>query len=121
MVTHPDRDHISGICALLEETGDAAGEGRFTIGTLYLPDVGTAGRNDGYRELEELAAQAGVPVGYIGYGDRLQCSDVMLTCLHPEKGWNTEDSNAYSTVLHLRYGEFTALFTGDLEGAGRSA
>ena len=59
VVTHPDRDHISGICALLEETGDAAGEGRFTIGTLYLPDVGTAGRNDGYRELEELAARAG--------------------------------------------------------------
>ncbi len=118
VVTHPDRDHISGICALLEETGDAAGEGRFTIGTLYLPDVGTAGRNDGYRELEELAARAGVPVGYIGYGDRLQCGNVMLTCLHPEKGWNTEDSNAYSTVLHLRYGEFTALFTGDLEGAG---
>jgi len=42
----------------------------------------------------------------------------MLTCLHPQKGWNTGESNAYSTVLHLSYGAFTALFTGDLEGEG---
>lgn len=91
---------------------------RFTIGALYLPDVGENGRNEGYRELERLAAQASVPVRYIGYGDKLRCGDVMLTCLHPQKGWNTGESNAYSTVLHLSYGAFTALFTGDLEGEG---
>ena len=42
----------------------------------------------------------------------------MLTCLHPDKGWNTTDVNAYSTVLYLTYGDFTALFTGDVEGEG---
>lgn len=137
VVTHPDSDHISGICALLSGMGSGevsgqesmssasggqytAGESgsRFTIGALYLPDVGEAGRTEGYRELEQLAEQALVPVRYIGSGDRLQCGNVMLTCLHPEKGWNTEDGNAYSTVLHLSCGDFTALFTGDLEGAG---
>lgn len=115
VVTHPDSDHISGICAMLEETADKGG---ITVRALYLPDVGEAGRNEGYRELESLAAEAGVPVRYIGYGDRLRYGKVMLTCLHPERGWNTEDINAYSTVLHLSYGDFTALFTGDLEGAG---
>lgn len=116
VVTHPDKDHISGICALLEEM--CCEQSRFTIGALYLPNVGELGRNEGYRELENLAEQAGVTIRYIGYGDRLRCGGVMLTCLHPEKGWNTEDCNAYSTVLHLSYGDFTALFTGDLEGEG---
>ena len=29
-----------------------------------------------------------------------------------------QEVNAYSTVLHLSYGDFTALFTGDLEDEG---
>ncbi len=115
IVTHPDDDHISGIRAMLET---AAGKRDMEIGALYLPDVGSAGRNENYRELENLAAQARVPVRYIGSGDRIQCGKVMLTCIHPEKGWDTEDVNAYSTVLHLSYDGFTALFTGDLEGEG---
>ena len=115
VVTHPDSDHISGICTMLEENVKS---GDLAIGVLYLPDVGERGRNEGYHELENLAAEAGVPVRYIGCGDRLQCGKVLLTCLHPGKGWNTDEINAYSTVLHLSYGDFTALFTGDLEGAG---
>ena len=42
----------------------------------------------------------------------------MLTCIHPDKNYVNQDANAYSTVLYLRYGDFTALFTGDLEGEG---
>ena len=115
IVTHPDSDHISGICTMLEE---AAQGGGIAIKALYLPDVGEKGRNESYHNLENLAAEAGVAVRYISAGDRLQCGKVILTCLHPEKGWDTDDINAYSTVLHLSYGDFTALFTGDLEGEG---
>ena len=115
VVTHPDSDHISGICSMLEE---AVRDGGIAIDVLYLPDIGEKGQNEGYHELQSLAAEAGVQVRYIGYGDRLQYGKVMLTCLHPEKGWDTDEINAYSTVLHLTYGDFTALFTGDLEGAG---
>lgn len=115
IVTHPDSDHISGICTMLEQT---AGEEHIEIGALYLPDVGNAGRNEGYRELERLSTAADVPVYYIGSGECIWRGDIMLTCIHPEKGWNTQESNAYSTVMHLTYGGFTALFTGDLEGEG---
>lgn len=114
VATHPDGDHINGIMDMLEELGPDG----ISIGTLYLPDVGETGRNEEYRELERLAAGAGVPVGYIGAGDRLRFGKVVLTCLHPDKGWETADTNAYSAVLHLAYGDFTALFTGDLEGEG---
>lgn len=115
IVTHPDSDHISGVCSMLEEASRGGG---IAIKVLYLPDVGEKGRNEGYRRLEDLAAEAGVGVRYIGSGDCLRWRNVMITCMHPEKGWNTEDCNAYSTVLHLSYGDFTALFTGDLEGEG---
>ncbi|MDE6844940.1 MAG: DNA internalization-related competence protein ComEC/Rec2 [Lachnospiraceae bacterium] len=114
VVTHPDSDHISGICTLLEETKTSG----ISIGMIYLPDVGDAGRNEGYHKLEDLAEDAGVTVRYISAGDVLRCGEIMLTCIHPEKGWNTTDINAYSTVLYLTYRDFTALFTGDLEGEG---
>lgn len=116
-VTHPDGDHISGIRAMLEETGTDG----ILIRTLYLPDVGDMGRNEAYCELEALAAESGVPVLYIRAGDVLQNGKVMLTCLNPKRGWNTEDTNAYSTVLYLTCGKFSALFTGDLEGEGEQA
>ncbi len=114
VVTHPDSDHMNGIGALLEEAG---GNG-ITVGKLYLPDVGEAGRNEAYHELERLSAEAGVPVGYLHAGAVLRCGKVELTCLHPQEGAEEMEPNAYSTVLHLVYGEFDALFTGDLEGAG---
>ena len=114
IVTHPDSDHISGI---LEMLGQAETSG-ITVGCLYLPDVAEAGRNEEYRALESAARNAGVAVRYLGVGDTLQCGKVMLTCIHPEKGWNETEPNAYSTVLYLEYGDFTALFTGDLEGDG---
>ena len=80
--------------------------------------MGDAGRNDEYHSLEKLAQDAGVPVGYLSVGETLRCGEVMLTCLHPEKDWKESEPNVYSTVLYLTYGNFTALFTGDLEGKG---
>ena len=114
VVTHPDSDHISGIRAMLEEAGVSG----ISIGTLYLPDVGETGRNEEYHELERLALNAGVAVQYLSVGDILHCGEVMLTCLHPEEGWEENEPNVYSAVLYLQYGSFTALFTGDLEGEG---
>ena len=114
VVTHPDNDHISGILDMLAQTG-SEGVG---IGTLYLPDVGGAGRNEAYRELERLAAENGTAVGYLSAGDRLYCGEAVFMCLHPPAGTSLAEPNAYSTTLYLQYGDFTALFTGDLEGEG---
>ncbi len=114
VVTHPDSDHINGVADLLEERGESG----ISVGTLCLPDVGEAGRNEAYHELERLAEAAGAAVRYLSVGDALRCGDIMLTCLHPQKDSEETEPNAYSAVLHLTYGEFDALFTGDLEGAG---
>lgn len=113
-VTHPDSDHENGIRAWLQEYE----ENGIQIGILVLPDVTQESRNEEYRELESLAAKHKVPVHYIGVGEKLSGKKVMLTCLHPERGCCFDDTNAYSIVLHLTYGDFSALFTGDLEGEG---
>lgn len=113
-VTHPDSDHENGVRAWLE----AYEENDIRIGMLVLPDVDEESRNEDYRELEDLAARNTVPVHYIHTGETISIGKVMLTCLHPTQSWHSQDTNAYSTVLYLTYGEFTALFTGDLEGEG---
>ena len=114
VVTHPYSDHISGIRTMMEEMNSSG----ISVGKLYLPDVGESGRNEEFHELERLAQAAGVPIEYLGMGDTLRCGEVMLTCIHPVKGWEETEPNAYSTVLYLTYGDFDALFTGDLEGEG---
>ena len=113
-VTHPDADHCNGVKEILEQnvTGD------IRVCCLILPDIGKEARNDAYKELEDVAERNQVPVAYISRGQRLQAGGVSITCLHPQKGYGAEDANAYSTVLSLTYGNFSALLTGDLEGEG---
>lgn len=113
-VTHPDSDHENGIRGMLEN-GEESG---VRIGMVVLPDVAAESRNENYVSLAALAKDKGVPLRFISCGDSISLGKVMLTCVHPQKGYDNQDTNAYSTVLYLTYGAFTALFTGDLEGEG---
>lgn len=112
-VTHMDSDHCNGIRTLMEETGESG----IVIKNLILPDIGAGSRDEAYREFEELAESRGIAVRYLHRGETLRHGSLRLTCLHPEKGAELE-SNEASAVLYLEYGEFSALFTGDLEGSG---
>lgn len=113
-VTHSDADHISGIMGLMEDCGETGIE----IGCLYLPDLAKESRDENYLELAALAQDRGIPVRLLHEGERLQSGKLMLTCIHPDKGYVNLDANAGSTVLYLTYENFSALFTGDLEGEG---
>lgn len=113
-VTHSDADHISGIEGMLRDYGETGIE----IGCLFLPDVGKESRDESYHGLEELAADASVPVMYLHAGDRLESGKVMLTCIHPTENYVNQNNNACSMTLYLTYENFSALFTGDLEGEG---
>lgn len=115
-VTHSDVDHISGIMGLLEEYGKTGIE----IGCVFLPDLAEESRDDNYRKLLSLTESCGVPVRFIHAGERLESGELMLTCLHPEENYVNQDANAGSTVLLLNYENFSALFTGDLEGEGEA-
>lgn len=112
-VTHMDSDHYNGIRMLIEEMNTNG----VTIKNLFMPDIGESSRCEEYAELVTLAVKQGISVHYIHKGDVLCHGKLKLTCLHPEKG-TTQETNASSIVLYLEYEEFTALFTGDLEGSG---
>lgn len=108
ILTHGDEDHISGAKELIE------GDEGIGIGCLMLPDVRT--EDDIYRELETLALDHGIPVQRLNSGMGISDDDgLSLVCLHPASGYKASSRNGESIVILLSYGNFRALFTGDLE------
>lgn len=113
MITHTDRDHISGVEELLEQAG---GPGGMKIGALLISEQ--SGREEAGIELKDLAGKAGIDVKMIKAGTVLEDKSTKLLCIHPEKGAQYADRNAGSLVFRLIYGEFSMLLTGDLEETG---
>ena len=73
---------------------------------------------ENYEKLVYLAEENKIPIVYIKAGDKFQEGIFKMTCLHPIIDFNPENTNSYSVVLQLEYGNFKALFTGDLEENG---
>ncbi len=123
IVTHEDEDHMNGLLSLLDE-------GTVTVRSVVLPDTDPGCRGANYRKIEEAAARNGVPTVYLSRGDTIRCEkgsapghliggkELELVCLHPAKGGYYMEANEYSLTILLRYGAFTMLLTGDLEGEG---
>ena len=106
-LSHGDTDHYSGILQLLQQE-------QITIGTIYLPQVGTESMKD-FQVLADYMRK----VKYMSKGDGLSRDNILITCLHPTKGYEA-DSNAYSACYLLKIEEFSMLFTGDVEGEGEA-
>lgn len=113
-VTHPDEDHCNGIKELMEE-GALQG---IRIKYLVLPDIAQSNKDEGYKELEQIARAAHITVSYMSRGQEISRGKLNITCLHPPFGYQEGEANEYSLVLKLRYGNFTAMLTGDVEGDG---
>ncbi len=113
-VTHPDEDHCNGIRELLAE-GEKQG---IRIDTLILPDIAVSARGESYLALVDAAGESGIPVAYISRGQRIERGELSLICLHPGEGEASGEPNEYSIVMRLVYKGFSALLTGDVEGAG---
>ena len=114
IISHDDYDHLSASYELLEE-------GRIRVKYLCLPDIPENDKGEWYRKLEAAADLRGIPVAYMAKGDVLVreastgTQELTLTVLHPEHGRTYADANETSLTFLLSYGEFDALFTGDLE------
>ncbi len=109
IVTHGDRDHISGVSEMIEQE-------LVKIGCLTLPFIEK--KEEEYLQLEALAREKGIPVRYMSAGDGIKDGNLNIYCLHPAPDFAVTSSNSYSLVLSVNYGEFDMLFTGDLEGEG---
>ena len=114
-MTHSDADHINGFIELLEMEN---GEG-LRIETLVLPDI--AEPDEAYTKLAELARKKGTELRIIKKGDRFNDGEMTVECLNPAEKAVTEDANSYSTVLSVRYRDFSLLLTGDVQGENEKA
>lgn len=105
--THPDQDHIGGLPEVLR---------RYKVGTVLAGEKEGAGKDaKDFKELvkrmKKHSPRAGekIKVGQLEF-------IVLWPNLHSEYNYETEgiETNTLSIVLFLKYGEFRAMFTGDI-------
>ena len=136
LLTHCDRDHISGIQALLEKNPS------ISLSHLILP--ASALQDHRYDLLKRLAYNHGADVSYWQKGDELVFSEqgiclsakktawaenpstskkrgpdtkghqLHIRCFYPNDASYMEEANAHSIGCLLTYGHFRMLFTGDM-------
>jgi competence protein ComEC len=109
-ISHTDLDHISGVLQLLETI--SSGLTTIRVGTLVLPDWKDP--PDTWTELAKAAWTAGAKVVTGHRGDVFQGKDVQFRIISPQSGVVTEDLNEAGMVMEMTYGNFKALFTGDI-------
>lgn len=115
VLTHEDEDHLSGIMDILDDME----KGGIYVKKLILPEVNETCRGDNYHRLENRAEELKIPVFYINTGERFRIGKTEFLCINPELNMKVEGANAYSTVLFMKHGNFTALLTGDCEQEGQ--
>ena len=104
LVSHGDADHLGGVLSVVSELDpEFVAESGHPVGSaLYLEHLGS------------LAAQ-GTRWLALRSGDTIVVDSVTLAVTHPsESRVGSLDPNENSLVVHLAYGSFSALLTGDI-------
>ena len=117
IITHPDADHTSGIMEIMESMDDKINALNIKIKNILIPFLP---ENDDHNRLISAAGEHGVNVIKLRTGISIDDQSLRIRCLHPDTDYRSEKSNGYSAVMELDYGEYSALFTGDLEADGES-
>lgn len=108
IITHTDKDHISGILEILENNNS----NRIRIKNLVMPDINM--KDDTYNELIEKAKFKKINVLYIKKGDTLSLGKTIIKCIYPETTTTASDKNDYCTVLSVKNKTSKILLTGDI-------
>lgn len=109
MISHTDKDHISGIMELLEFMEQGLTSVRSDA--LILPDWEEP--PEVYNTLIHLAQSAGMKVLQVECGNSFRMGEAGFHILAPAKDALGEDVNEEGMVVELEYREFRGLFTGD--------
>lgn len=105
IVTHYHKDHCQGILSALDG---------IRINTLFMPDIEPD--NEFRIRLEQKARENGTAVVYVKCGDKIEYrSGLTVEFVSPDdEDIKNADMNGASLVAYVSYGEFSALFTGDM-------
>lgn len=126
VLSHPQKDHLQGLIDVVE---------RYSVKYFVIGVIGN--ESEGYKKLVRLIQQKKIPYKNLYQGDKFSLGKVKFEVIWPEKEWaasktspapqlagatnsqavlglaTSADLNDFSYMLHLSYGEFDALFTGD--------
>ncbi len=107
VVSHPDKDHLEGIIALLD---------RFSVGTLFVSGVHHGSHL--FQYFQQLVSQKNVRVVFGNSKTDFRLSNTVFDIVFPtssELGKEVKKVNNSSLVLRSRIKSNTFLFTGDIE------
>ncbi len=111
VATHPDADHITGLPGVFD---------RYRVDRL-VTDGAPADDNPTYQALLEAAAAGGTGLQPAQAGAVFVVDGVRLAVVHPGATRDPENRNENSVSLHLTYGHFSLLLTGDGESEAERA
>lgn len=104
VLTHPQLDHYGGLVEVLS---------RYKVGTFLTNSFETS--TQGLKALENAMGGAEMEVLRPDVGIQLRAGMIYLDILHPPRGEFSENVNNISIVTVIRFGDFEALLTGDIE------
>lgn len=104
IATHPDTDHIGSIPDVISN---------FKIVELYLPDV--QGDNQSFEDMIKLAKEKNIPLKRAMNEVSLPIKDEVKAGFISPYDHDYSNTNQYSAVLYLKYGNNKFLFMGDAE------
>lgn len=117
ILSHGDKDHISGLLELFERSRE---EG-IRIDRVILPDLGEIAEEESFSEIYKFEKEGLFEVIRVSTGDRFGGSGLSFFVLNPEVK-SVESDNASSLCLLAKFanreGGASILLTGDVEGAG---
>ena len=103
-VSHSDADHIGGLIELLSSN--------IEVNKVF---ISATDHSELLQKFLSICQDKEIPVYRMSKQDTLVIEGVSITCLAPIAQMEYGDSNNNSLVCELKYGKFSALFTGDKE------
>ncbi len=104
VLTHPEKDHYGGLIEVFR---------RYKVNNFLYNKISSG--SQGYKVLEKEVGSSGVNLITPDVGKVIRVGLMSLDILHPSKEFESKQTNNYSIVYKLRYGDFEALLTGDIE------
>lgn len=111
ILTHPDKDHYSGILEIMED-------GSIPIDCFVMPGIDS--KDENYLKLWEIGQKFARQLKEIYGGEYLIKDNLVIRCIHPRRGYSAVSVNDYSASFWIQYGNLDIITTGDLEQSGET-